>query len=150
MKNRNVQLCGTAWVHPEIPFCPQTGRLLWQSIDSTTIVHTYYDLHSGGDLPDYTTIPRMKIPPMQNGALFSKKLRIRLKDDVHPFDCYTFDCCQSLLIMKDKPPHFQGLKNCKLIFFGFIEQIFIFHGRFAAFKTNFKHICWIEMSTDKK
>ena len=45
---------------------------------------------------------------------------------------------------------FQGLKNCKLIFFGFIEQIFIFHGRFAAFKTNFKHICWIEMSTDKK
>ena len=25
MKNRDVQLCGTAWLHPEIPFCTQTG-----------------------------------------------------------------------------------------------------------------------------
>ena len=36
MKNRDVQLYayGIAWLHPEIPFCTQTGRLLLKSIDS--------------------------------------------------------------------------------------------------------------------
>ena len=35
MKNRDVQLCGTAWLHPEIPFCTQTGLLLLKRTDNT-------------------------------------------------------------------------------------------------------------------
>ena len=34
MTNRDVQLCGTAWLHPEIPFCTQTGRLLLKRTDN--------------------------------------------------------------------------------------------------------------------
>ena len=26
--NNDVQLCGIAWLHPEVPFCTQTGLLL--------------------------------------------------------------------------------------------------------------------------
>ena len=36
VENRDVQLCGTAWLHPEIPFCTQTGLLLLKRTDNTT------------------------------------------------------------------------------------------------------------------
>ena len=35
MKNRDVRLCGIAWLHPEIPFCTQTGLSILTEIGST-------------------------------------------------------------------------------------------------------------------
>ena len=37
MKNRDVQLCGTAWLHPEIPFCTQTGLSICKDTTSSVI-----------------------------------------------------------------------------------------------------------------
>ena len=35
MKNRDVRHCGIAWLHPEIPFCTQTGLSILTEIGST-------------------------------------------------------------------------------------------------------------------
>ena len=58
MTNRDVQLCGIAWLHPEIPFCTQTGLLLLKRIDNTTYysrvvyVQSFYVLQSEQRLID--------------------------------------------------------------------------------------------------
>ena len=37
MKNRDVRLCGTAWLHPEIPFCTQTGLSICKDTTSNDV-----------------------------------------------------------------------------------------------------------------
>ena len=44
MKNRDVRLCGIAWLHPETPFCTQTGLCFLTRIGSNNLQSTLISL----------------------------------------------------------------------------------------------------------